>query len=173
MSLSIIAAVSRNGVIGKGKRLPWNMPSDLQRFKEMTGNRIVVLGPKTYLSLPGRLAKRAVVVYSRREKPRIVTMHGSDFYLTDSLDEIVPIIEGNLPDIDPNEIFIGGGEGIFHEFMPKCDRMYITEIDCEIKQGDTFFPAIGSEWKIVQEMAFDPQAGDDYSSTFRVYERSR
>ena len=171
-SLSIIAAVSKNGVIGADGKIPWKMPSDLRRFKEMTGGHAVVFGTKTYISLPLKLENRAVIVYSRREKPRMLIVRETPAFFTDNLEEILPIVREAKPDISLDEIFIGGGEGIYEAFMSRAERMYITEIDCEVI-GDTHFPKFGNEWTITQELHFDPQPGDQYASTFRVYERSR
>lgn len=174
MNLSIISAVSRNGAIGKNNRLPWKMPSDLRRFKELTGGHPLVLGQGTYISLPIKLEKRAVIVFSRKERPRMLEVRGANVFFTDSLEEIMPVVRESMPDISDDEIFIGGGEGIYKAFMPMCRRMYITEVHCDIVGADTFFPPIErNEWTITQELTFEPQTGDEYGSTFRVYERSR
>lgn len=172
MNLSIIAAVSKNGVIGKDKKLPWRMSSDLQRFREITTGSVNVFGTKTYVSIPNKLNRRATVVFSRREKPRILTMPANHkVFLTDNLAEILPVIAETMPEISFDEIFIGGGAGIYKAFMPLAKRLYITEVDCEIEDGDTFFPPIDNDrWEITQELRFEQQAGDDYASTFRIYD---
>lgn len=174
LNLSIVAAVSKNGVIGRGKKLPWRMPSDLQRFKEITAGHVIVMGTKALISIPGKLNKRAVVTISRREKPRMITMPGDmKVFISDNLEEILPVIAEVMPDISQDEIFIVGGQGIYEAFLPRVQRMYLTEIDCEINDGDTFFP-VGKidqdAWKVTQELRFEPQDGDEFASTFRVYE---
>lgn len=172
MNLSIIAAVSSNGVIGKQSGLPWKMGSDLRRFKELTMGKILVVGHPTAATLP-TLPKRAVVIYSRKEEGAkvYVTGNATKVFVTNNIPEVVPLVKSVLPWIDDSEIMIGGGAGIFKEFEPQANRMYLTEVLGNV-EGDTYFPDIDmSKWNEVQYLEIDKQEKDDFASVFRVYER--
>ncbi len=169
---TIIAAVAKNGVIGAVNRIPWKVRSDMLRFKELTTYRPLVVGHETYKSLPNILPKRAIVIYSRRERPRVIHIGVNRIFATNDLDEIIPFIRQEMPQVDTSEFMIGGGAGIYAEFEHKADRMYLTEIDCE-PEGDTFFPKYDmSKWTCTRELPIEKQDRDEYASTFRIYERS-
>lgn len=169
---SIIAAVSKNGVIGKDDGIPWRMPSDMLRFKELTTYKPLVVGHGTYKTLPKILPKRAIVIYSRRERSRVVPVGLDRIFATNNLEEIIPHITKELPLISCEEFMIGGGAGVYTEFEDIANRMYITEVQAEV-EGDTFFPNFDmSRWKLVQELQIERQAKDEYDSIFRTYERS-
>jgi len=154
-------------VIGNEQKLPWNLPEDLKRFKEITYGAPVILGRKTYESI-GRLLPGRKNVIITRSKERLIP----DAYLASSLDQAIEIA-GDAP-----EVFILGGGEIYRLAMPIADRLYITEVDVRIK-GDTTFP----EWPALrlqgqfrevkrEEKAADP-AKDRPSFRFLVFERLR
>lgn len=118
---SIIAAVGKNGEIGKGGGLIWHLPGDLRYFKEKTSGHTVLMGRKTYESLPsGGLPNRKNVVLSRKtgDAEQILT-------------ELSKLNE---------EVFVIGGGSIYEMMLPKCKHLYLTEIDAEEPGADTFFP---------------------------------
>ena len=124
----LIAAVSKNGVIGKRGKLPWHFKKDLERFKNLTMGHCVVFGRKTFQLLK-ELKGRKVIVLSRDEnfkKGKIIVKH--------SVEEIV-----NNYLISKEICFIAGGEEIYKEFLPFCDTIYLSLIDKEFS-GDKFFP---------------------------------
>jgi dihydrofolate reductase len=161
--LSCIAAMSENGVIGAGGRLPWRLPSDLAYFKRVTMGHPVVMGRRTWESigsrpLPGRTA---VVVTSRRDyavPPGVIVVS--------SLDEAIARTAGE------EEVFVVGGGVLFREAVPRADRLYLTAVHAQV-EGDTRFPRLdGNAWKLVHE---DSRAADErnaHAHTFRVYERA-
>ncbi|MCF7804998.1 MAG: dihydrofolate reductase [Candidatus Marinimicrobia bacterium] len=160
MTVSIIAAMSDNGVIGKGNDLPWHLPADLKFFKKTTMGKPIIMGRKTFESmgkkpLPGR--KNIVVTRQQDyEAPGATVVHSLDA----ALDEAG----------DADEIMVGGGSSIYEEALPQTDRMYLTLIH-EHFEGDTRFPQIDpSKWEEVEREDFE-ENGHPYAFSFVTYER--
>jgi dihydrofolate reductase len=147
--LSIIAAVARNGVIGKGNAMPWHLPADLRRFKALTMGHPVVMGRKTWDSILAALGKplpgRTSIVMSRAAgaAPAGAIMTGS--------------IEAAIAAAgDADEIFVIGGAEIYALAMPLADRLLLTRIDADV-EGDAWFPVFDSNQFI--ETAREPGPG--------------
>lgn len=140
MKISIIAALSKNRVIGKNGDLPWSLPDDMKFFKATTMDHHVILGRKNYLSIPEKfrpLPNRTNIVLSRNK-----TLALSDCIITDSFEEAIDMAKEN----GEKEAFVIGGGEIYALAMDIADKMYLTEIDKEI-DGDVFFPVFNtSEW---------------------------
>ncbi len=142
MKISIIAAMDKNGLIGKGDSLPWNIPDDLKRFKELTMGKTLIMGSKTYNGLPSSLPGRKILVLDREER--------KDLFSAQSIDEALEILK------DEEEIFIAGGASVYEQFIPLASRMYLTEIDEEF-EGDVYFPNyIKDEWKEIDRESRPP-----------------
>ena len=141
--ISIIAAVSNNGVIGVDNKLPWDLPEDLKRFKELTTGNVVIMGRKTYESIGKPLPNRINIVITRNK----------DFFVPDvltanSLNSALLKAGGN------KDIFIIGGGEIYKQSMGFADKLYITEVDMEV-EGDTKFPTISDQWSVTEENKFN------------------
>lgn len=130
MAISIIAAMSRNRVIGRGGAIPWHVPADLRRFRELTLGHTVIMGRRTFESigrpLPGR---RNIVVTGQNSYVR------EDALVVHSLGEA---IESSEPD---SELFICGGSEIYRQALPLCAKIYLTIVDLDI-EGDRYFPPV-------------------------------
>ena len=136
--ITIIAAVAKNGAIGFENKLIYWLPNDLKRFKQLTTGHTVVMGRKTFESLPkGALPNRRNIVLSRRKG----NFEGCDTFTS---------LSKALENCKDEEIFIIGGESIYKEAMKHADRLCLTEIDDIPAQADTFFPEIGDEWQETQ-----------------------
>lgn len=161
--ISLVYAQSRNGIIGADGGLPWRLPSDLKRFKEMTLGKPIIMGRKTWEGLPKRpLPGRVNIVVSRQKG---FTAEGA--IVVDSVSAAIAAA-GNVPEI----CVIGGGE-IYQMFLPIADRIYLTEVNVEVS-GDTPAPVLNEqEWREIE--AFPAQRGENDSATFttRVIERLR
>jgi len=135
----IIAAVAKNRVIGKDNQLIWNIPEDMAHFKALTAGHTVIMGRKTWESLPPRfrpLPGRRNIVVSRQDN---YAAPGAE--VTDSLENSL-----KLASTDPT-VFIIGGEQIYGQAMALADRLEITEVDLE-PEGDAWFPEISTAiWK--------------------------
>jgi dihydrofolate reductase len=128
MELVIIAAVSENNVIGKDGKLPWHIPEDLKRFKELTLNHSVVMGRKTFESIGKALPDRINVVVTRDTSYQPV-----DVVVVHSFEEAIKMCKNY------EKTFVIGGQSVFAEAMPLADRLEITEVHKEV-DGDTYFP---------------------------------
>lgn len=120
----LILARARNGVIGKDGRLPWHIPADLKRFKALTTGTPMIMGRKTFESLPGRLPGRRHIVLTR------------DAGWTAEGAEIARDISGALALAGEGRVSVIGGAAVFAAFVPLADRIELTEVDTET-EGDT------------------------------------
>lgn len=138
---SIIAAISKNNVIGKDNSLICNLPDDLKRFKELTMNKTIIMGRKTFESLPYVLPGREHIVITKNTNYKFI--HKNVKIFNNVADVIHKFINSS------QEVFIIGGGEIYSIFLDYCEKMYITEIMEEF-QGDTYFPNILiKDWKII------------------------
>lgn len=158
MTIIIIAAVARNRVIGRGNRLPWRLPDDLQRFRALTLGHTVVMGRKTYESLPAPLVGRRCLVLSR----------DPDFALSAGDGAVVRSL-AELPYSDPRvDLFIAGGAHLYAQMLPMATRLYLTEVETEV-DGDAYFPAFTDT--VWTEIAREEHSADDrhaYAFRFRT-----
>ena len=133
--ISMIAAVGKNMEIGKGNTLIWHIPKDMKFFKETTLGHTVVMGRKTYESLPAPLSNRKMVIISSHNILDVDTVGNID----DILNKYMETSE---------EIFIIGGASIYKQFIEYADKLYLTEIDSECLNADSYFPKIDKNmWK--------------------------
>lgn len=154
--LSIIACISKdNRAIGYQNRLLYHLPSDMVRFRELTTGHTIVMGRKTFDSLPnGALPHRRNIVVSKSLKE----IDGGEVYPT--LEEALKAAQGdplpapkeNTGIASPEEIFIIGGESIYRQALPAARKLYLTLVDKKPEQADTFFPAINnSAWEVTEK----------------------
>lgn len=161
--LSIIVAKSKNNVIGKDNKLIWNIPDDLKRFKKLTTNHTIIMGRKTFESLGRVLPNRKHIVLTNDKR---YTVDNPNVQIIHDVEELSKYEEDN------QEHFVIGGAMIYKLLLPKCNRLYITEIDEEF-EGDTFFPEIKqAEWKIVKKEE-GPQDDNTFKYYYIDYERIR
>ncbi len=160
--LSLIAAVARNGVIGRDNRLPWRLPEDLRHFKALTMGHPLIMGRKTWESLPGRLPGRPHIVVTRNPGYRAegATVVGS----------LPAAIEAAGSMAGGGEVFLIGGAELYALALPIADRLYLTEIDADF-EGDARFPVWDrAQWR---ETAREPHRADaGWNYAFVTYERS-
>lgn len=171
MALPIIAlgpvARSKNGVIGRGGGLPWRLKSDLQIFKQVTLFKPVIMGRKTWDSLPKKpLPGRLNVVLSRDG-----SFAPKDAVVCEGLDEALQIAREHAAEDGAEEVCVIGGAAVFAEALPRARRLYLTEVDAVV-EGDTHFPPFDeSQWREVRREAHPAGPDDDYPFVFRVLER--
>jgi dihydrofolate reductase len=159
--LSLIAAVARRRVIGRDNRLPWHLPGDMRHFRETTRGRPVIMGRRTWESLPEKFrplpGRLNVVVSGNPGCPALGAV------VAGSLAAAVEAA-GNS-----GEIFVIGGAGLYRQALPFAERLYLTEIDAEFL-GDAFFPEFHvDEWREVSRSQPFEEAGLTYA--FAVYRR--
>lgn len=131
--VTLVAAVARNGCIGKGGELPWRIPEDLQRYRRITMGKVVIMGRKTWESIPEKfrpLPGRTNVVVTRQAS-----------YPLPAGVERAPSLEAALAAHTNDEVIINGGGEIYARAMPLADALDVTHVDGDV-DGDTFFPPI-------------------------------
>ncbi|HWP82989.1 MAG TPA: dihydrofolate reductase [Bacteroidota bacterium] len=151
MKLAIIAAFSKNRVIGKEGRIPWHISEDLKRVKRLTTGHTILMGRKTYESLGKPLPNRRNVVLTSR------SIAGVETYTT--IPEALEALK------DQERVFVFGGGEIFAQLLEKADEWYLTLVD-QVVEGDTFFPPyehlIGSKFLLVRKEAHEGFTFLDY-----------
>lgn len=136
MIVSMIVAKGTNNEIGKNNDLLWYIPSDLKFFKATTMGKSIIMGRKTFQSLPKALPGRKNIVIS------------SDKNFDAPGATVVTDIESALKESETEEVFIIGGASIYKAYFPMADKLYITEVEFEDKSADVYFPEIDlSQWK--------------------------
>lgn len=160
--ISIIAAVAKNNAIGKDNKLLWHLPEDLKRFKEITLGHTIIMGRKTFESLPKILPGRNHIVITRNKAFKVENKRVT---VVNSIEEAMELLK------EEGEYFVIGGEKIYKQFLPFADKMYITFIEEEF-HGDVFFPDIDyTVWRIVESIACTESNKNTLSYRFTTLER--
>jgi dihydrofolate reductase len=135
--ITIVVARAQNGVIGRDGKLPWHIPADLKRFKALTMGSVMVMGRKTFESLPGLLPGRRHVVLTRDP-----LWHAQGAEVAHSTEEALRLAQGE-------PVSVIGGADIFGLFLPIADRIELTEVLADVP-GDTFIPdpRDGGNWRV-------------------------
>lgn len=161
MSVSLIVALSDNGVIGRDNQMPWHLSGDLQRFKRLTMGHHMIMGRKTFESIGRLLPGRTTILLTRNESFSV------DGALTANSLEAAIQLAGDDP-----EIFIVGGGEIYRQAIHLVSRMYVTRVHCTIDDGDVTFPDI--DWNAYTEeesVTCPADKKNDHNSTFIIYNR--
>lgn len=152
MIISLVAAMSKNRVIGKDNQLPWRIPEDLKFFKTVTSGKIMIMGRKTFESLPGILPHRFHIVISRSE----IVSDEEDIQFVNSVDEAMTLAQDMIKKSKqqehpwPEEVCVIGGGEIYKQTLPLAHKIYLTEID-QVIDGDTYFPEVNvNDFKLAE-----------------------
>lgn len=162
MRLSLIAALDKNGVIGRGDELPWRLSADLKLFKERTMGHPIILGRKTFRSIGRPLPGRLNIVLSR--DPGFVA-EGIRRALTwqEALEAAGEERVG--------EAYVIGGAEIYRLALPQVDRLILTFVEAEV-EGDVTFPEIDwTEWQETEATSYPQDERNEHPFTVRVYDR--
>ena len=163
VSLTLIAAMDRNRLIGRDNALPWRLPADLQHFKANTLGKIVLMGRKTWESLPGPLSQRDCLVLSRN--PNYVAEGAR---VVGSVDEARAYVEAQ----GANELVIIGGENLYAQLIDQAHKLILTEVD-EVFEGDAWFPKFSAdEWRETERDVRLPDEKNTYHYAFVTYART-
>lgn len=162
-TISIIAAIAENNAIGKNQKLLCPMPEDMKRFKKLTMGHAVLMGRKTFESLPQALPGRKNVVLTTL--PEAVFM---DSFACESMGTALDLCEKE------DEIFVIGGALVYRQALRIADKMYITRIHHEFKDADSFFPVVNWDlWEEVEREEFPADDKNPYPYTFLTYRRKK
>lgn len=165
--IALIVARAKNGVIGRNNQLPWRLPQDLQYFKQVTMNKPIIMGRKTWESLGRPLPGRDNIVISRNP----------DFFpdgavAVNDLETAIALGEMYCAQRGVDEMMIIGGEQIYRAALPHVQRAYITEVDAEVA-GDAHFPALPGDWQQVSETVHAACADNPYPYRFTMWQRQQ
>ncbi len=160
MTITIIAAVSENGVIGNDNRLVWHLPLDFEHFKAMTYEHHVIMGRKTFESIRKPLPHRTNIVISRKQGLEI-----EGCLVAGSLQGALDMVE------DDDQPFICGGSEIYKEALDVANKMYLSRVHAEF-EGDTCFPEFDeSVWIEKSKLNVEPDAANKHAFSIIAYER--
>lgn len=160
ITLTLIAALADNGIIGRDGELPWHLPDDLRRFKRVTTGHAVVMGRRTFESVGKPLPGRRNVVLTRD-----ASWSAEGVEVAASLDEAMSLLQ------DAGEVFILGGESVYRAALPRAGRLVLTRVHAEI-EGDTRFPDWDCEaWRLVEREEHPADERHAHAMTFEVWER--
>jgi len=166
MTISMIAALARNGTIGKANDLPWHLPDDMKYFMNTTKGHHVIMGRKNYESLPEKfrpLPNRTSIVVTRQ---RDYKAHGCT--VVHQLEDGIKMAEKN----GEGELFIIGGSEIYKLAMPFADKLYLTEIEADV-EGDTFFPFYKKEsWQEIFRQHHNVDDRHQFAFDFVIYKKN-
>jgi dihydrofolate reductase len=161
VTITLVAAVAKNGVIGGDNRLLWRIKADLRHFRDLTLGKPVIMGRKTYESIGKPLPGRTNIVVTRDKTLQIAgatVVHDLDAALSAARN-----VGG--------EIMVAGGAEIYAQTLPLAQQLHITEVDLE-PAGDALFPAIPpAEWREVRRLAHPKGPDDDAAYAFVAYVR--
>ena len=160
--VTIIAAVSENGVIGRGGGLPWHLSDDLKHFKKLTTGHTVIMGRRTFESFGARpLPNRRNIIITRNKK-----------YSPEGVEVAASFDDALSLSSDDDEVFVCGGQQVYEQAIPLAGRMYLSHVEAIIEGGDTFFPEYESDnWQLCDEWRHEPDDLNDYAFAVRWYER--
>lgn len=166
-TLAIVVARAANGVIGRDGDLPWRLKSDLALFKANTLGKPIIMGRKTWDSLPRKpLPGRMNVVLTRDQ-----SFEAEGAIACETWSEAVQIAREQAADDGVDEVCVIGGRALFELALPKARRLYLTEVDAQV-DGDVHFPVFDENaWTEVRRETHAAGDGDDHAFVFRVLER--
>ena len=160
MKISIIVAVATNNVIGCDGKLPWRLPEDLKRFKQLTSGKPIIMGRVTYQSIGTPLSDRKNIVLSTHNGLKI---DGCEVVAT--LDAAIRIA-GNA-----EEVMVIGGGRVYLQVLPMTERIYMTRVNATV-DGDTYFPKINDiEWQVIDHEDFPASESRQFGFSFITLDR--
>jgi len=152
MKIAMIAAMANNRVIGKDNKMPWHLPEDLKHFKAITLGKPIVMGRKTFESIGRPLPGRLNIVISRQESLKI-----EGVTCVTSFEDAKALVAGC------EELVVIGGGQLYSSLLNEADKLYITEINLDVK-GDTFFPPWNDgSWELLSKKTAINDKGLEYS----------
>jgi len=158
--ITIIVAVAQNNALGKNNQLLWHLSDDLKRFKKLTLGHTIVMGRKTFESLPFVLPNRKHIIISRNSN-----YQRSEITVAKSVEEVLNIAPKN------EEIFVIGGGEIYKLFLEIADKIELTQVHHNF-EADTFFPEIDpNKWQLISSEFHPKDAKHQYDFTFQTYVR--
>jgi dihydrofolate reductase len=166
-AIALVVARARRGVIGRDGGLPWRLSADLRRFKALTLGKPVIMGRKTWDSLPTRpLPGRTNIVLTRDG-----SFVAQRAVVCETFADAVDIAREQAAEDGADEVCVIGGAALFALALPKARRLYLTEVEADVP-GDVHFPPFDeADWTEVSREAVPADERNEYATMFRVLER--
>lgn len=170
-TLSIIVARTKNHCIGINGELPFHLRSDLQNFKRLTSGKPIIMGRKTFQSLPKLLPNRTHIVISRDYNFKAASAPNSEVLVFSNLVTAIATARAIATQKELDEVFVIGGGEIYNQAQALADKIYLTEVECEIA-GDTFFE-INDEsiWETTETTHFATTEHDQFTFDIKTMTR--
>ena len=159
--ISFVVASDRNNVIGKNGALPWRLPDDMKRVRELTMGKPLIMGRRTYESIGRPLPGRTSIVLTRDPE-----FHPEGVRVARTPDEALAHAAG------APEVIVFGGAQVFRRFLPLADRIYLTVVDADVG-GDTYFDFARTDWRVVERVEHPVDERHPYPFSFQTLERIR
>ncbi|OGZ27764.1 MAG: dihydrofolate reductase [Candidatus Nealsonbacteria bacterium RIFOXYB1_FULL_40_15] len=160
-TISIIAAIGKNNVLGVKNSLPWHLPADFKHFKEITMRKPVIMGQRTFESIGKALPDRINIILTIDKNLKL-----EGCITAFSIDDALQKTE------NAKEVMICGGASVYKQFLPMADKMYLTLVDAEIKEADVFFPKFNwDDWNEMERIENKSDEKNKYNYTFVTLER--
>jgi dihydrofolate reductase len=164
--IALVVAIGENGAIGRGGDLPWRLSSDMRYFRKITMGKPVIMGRRTFKSLPRVLDGRLNIVLTRDQG-----FVAPDAVMAHSLEEGLAAARESAVRTGADEIMVIGGEDVFREVLPQAHRIYLTEVHAT-PEADTWFPDFDKrEWREVLRETHQAGPRDEHAFSFVVLER--
>lgn len=162
--ISLILAVSDDGAIGVNGGLPWHLPADMKRFRSLTKGHTILMGRRTFESLPHVLPGR----------PHIVVTHDPSYTVADSRVSVCHDLSSLLSSLrtSPEEVFVIGGAGVYQQCLPYADRIYLTQVHTRVPQADTFLSLPTSGFREVSRSGLQHDEDSGLTYEFIDYVRT-
>jgi dihydrofolate reductase len=158
--ISIIVAMAKNRVIGANNAIPWHLPGELKMFKTITMGHHIIMGRNTWKSIGRLLPGRTTVIVTRRHD-----YHVPGAIVADTLDTAIAACRND------DEIFVIGGAQLYAAALPRADRIYLTQVDADVK-GDALMPQFDlAQWREHSSQAFSADDKNPYNYKLTIYDR--
>jgi dihydrofolate reductase len=165
MIISLIAAMDQNRVIGVNNQLPWQISEDLKYFRRVTSGNPVLMGRKTFESIGRVLPNRLNIIMTRRKDFQAP----AGAWVVDSWERALATVRAQVP--NAGELFVIGGAEIYQLALPYADRLYITEVDTQVKGGDAHFPNFNPGDYNEKKREVHPAVEETPRFSFVIYEK--
>lgn len=161
MTLTLIAAIAENNALGKDNKMLWHLPDDFKRFKQLTSGHYIIMGRKTFESLPGMLPNRTHVIITRQED-----YEAEGCIIVNSLNQALAA----CPQDD--EVFVIGGGEIYKQAITKADKIELTRVHGISPEADAYFPEFDTDvWKLAEKVHHPKDEKHTFDFTFETLAR--
>lgn len=159
MTLTLIAAIAENKALGKNNQMLWHLPDDFKRFKQVTSGHYIIMGRKTFESLPGMLPNRTHIIITRQ-----TDFKAEGCIIANSLEDALAACPQD------EEVFVIGGGEIYKQALPKADKLDLTRVHGIAPEADAYFPEFDTAgWKLIEKVHHPKDERHKFDFTFEVY----